>query len=255
MKKTFLLLIALCQWGCGITLVQTTRYASRLQNYCGLNGVMEYVSGSYLHLKERQVLRVDEYLFSFAETANNLLAEHFGFAPFIIERLGPDELVGFLNGISEVYIGQMTLPERNADKSYPAQCKRGSDEATGEIIESDIVFSSEVFFSPRDKIARAERAGQTNRRSFNVSYRSFAYGRNKKRLSDFDRGSDLKNYKDKIEEETLMTMLHEMGHALGYDHTPNDPENIMFPALKNNRDLSGRQIQAVICSFTQPFRF
>lgn len=268
MKKAFALFVLylafVSPFGCSPS-IQTP------QDYCDFSGVMQYKNGNYSYLKEKQVLYVDEYLFSFANEANSLLTESFGFEPFVIEHL-ETERVGFSNDISEVYIqSEISLWEDLKSKfeggKYHAYCESSMNKKTGEIIESDIVFSPEIFFEPRDAIDRAERSARVGRQDLRrfqrevdrvddpqlrEHYQDFA-DRERDSLRDYNR--ELKNYREQIEKETLITMIHEMGHALGYDHTPDDPENVMFPVMGDNRgDLTGKQIRAIACSFRDFFR-
>lgn len=205
MKKTFILFI-LClafvsQFGCSPA-------SQTPQNYCDFNGIMQYQKGNYLYLKEKQILYVDEYLFSFADEANRLLTESFGFEPFIIEYL-ESERVGFSNGISEVYIqSEIDLWEdlrgRSEDGKYHAYCKSSLDKKTGEIEESDIVFSPEVFFEPRDAIDRAERSARIGRRGLRRFQREVdevhdPYLRNYYQNFADDERDSLKNYNGELE--------------------------------------------------------
>ena len=58
------------------------------------------------------------------------------------------------------------------------------------------------------------------------------------------------DWKEDIRTRTLLTMIHEFGHALGFKHTPNDIENIMYPNNNNTGSvLTGRQVNAVRCAF------
>ena len=74
--------------------------------------------------------------------------------------------------------------------------------------------------------------------------------KNKKEFDQYweDYEDNWEDYEDDIKGLTLITMLHEMGHALGYGHTPGDPENLMNPTTAGDI-LTGRQINAVLCAF------
>ena len=60
----------------------------------------------------------------------------------------------------------------------------------------------------------------------------------------------LNDYEDTIEYITLITMLHEMGHALGYKHILDEPKNIMYPKnIGGSRSLNAKQANAIVCAF------
>ena len=59
----------------------------------------------------------------------------------------------------------------------------------------------------------------------------------------------LEDKKEDIYTQTLKTMIHELGHSLGYAHTPQDIENIMYNNNYGGSILTGRQVKAVLCAF------
>ncbi len=240
------------------------------------------VKGSRLKLHRRQkpVLFVQEELMDITEEAVYVLEEIIGIPLFEIK---PSENTG--EGRTDIYISSDKAhyekeKRRKEPHSYLAYCSIGDNfnKETGEIYESDIIFNPVLYNSLRDlykknrKVIRQnneilegekeflEKIAEYKKRCLQIEIcsqeeydlleerqeRYVAY------LEDEDRWDrrDNKRLKNYIYYNTLLTMLHELGHALGYAHTANHPENIMYPINQNQIGvLTVKQINAVLCSF------
>ena len=233
-----------------------------------------------LHRREKAVFYVTKELQRVAREAADILSDHIGIDLFEIRDIYDPG-----NG-SEIYIATDKAhyeDVRRAHKepdSYLAYCTREDyNRETGEIYESDIVFNPILYDRERELLKKDERKTRravrdaediiedkkekdlaycdrfTNQEACYEDVENH-YEKYERRLERFEDEADdhYSDWEKDIEKITLLTMIHELGHSLGYDHTPYDTENIMHNGLNrdnfNNGILTGRQVNAVLCAFS-----
>ena len=251
------------------------------------------LEGIRLHRRKKTVFYADPHLFKFAREASDIMSAQIGRELFEIRRLNSD-YVASGNGINEMYIqtkadlfeDKKKLIDQGLDKPYAAYCDITGkfNHSTGEIYESDIVFSPEYYIDPMKDIKEIDELSQSADQRlreeeeemeefFEQEEEKIRHIKNKDRrnyfekrlraerrrferyvesvekdLEDFDENTD--KYEDSLEDRMVLTMMHEMGHALGFDHRPEDPENLMYPTNVSTKGLlNGKQIRAALCAF------
>ena len=230
-------------------------------------------NGVRLHRRQQEILFVSDELFGLAKEANELLSTRIGITLFEIRHITDSG-----NG-SEVYISTNEVHYESEKKlkepnSYLAYCSitENFSKKTGEIYESDIVFNPILWDKPRELSRDWKKSLRENERRLEQYEQRIKDLKNnphadshttaflKKQLKEWETlneesESDLDKFKDSIYLKSLETMIHEMGHALGYQHTPGDIENIMYNKIRGNRRgtvLTGHQVNAVLCAFGLP---
>ena len=244
------------------------------KSHCDFSPFYLY-DGVRLHRRQKGVLFVTEELFDLAEEANELLSGHIGVPLFEIRHLTDSG-----NG-SEVYIStnkdhyELEKKQREPN-SYLAYCNmtENFNKQTGEIYESDIVFNPILWDKVREISKDWKKTHRRNERFLRNYKREIKKLKNNPYIdpsviSAFEREfkewekqnekseDDLEKFEDSIHLRSLETMIHEMGHALGYQHTPNSIDNIMYNQIHENRTktiLTSRQVDAVLCAFGLPSR-
>lgn len=236
---------------------------------CNLSPFFLY-NGVRLHRRQKGILFVSDELFELAKEANELLSDRIGITLFEIRHI-TDSGSG-----SEVYISTNQAHYDRAKRfkepnSYLAYCSitENFNKKTGEIYESDIVFNPILWDKPRELSRGWKKSLRKNERQLeqyekrikdlksNPHVNSHAIAVFKKQLKKWEAlneksEDDLDKFNDSVYLRSLETMIHEMGHALGYQHTPEDAENIMYNKIRGSRGgtiLTGRQVNAVLCAF------
>ena len=230
-------------------------------------------NGVRLHRRQKGNLFVSDELFDLAKEANELLSARIGITLFEIRHI-TDSGSG-----TEVYISTDQVHYEREKKlkephSYLAYCSitENFNKKTGEIYESDIVFNPILWDKPRELSRDWKKSLRENEQRLeqyekrikdfkdNPHADSHTIAVLKRQLKEWETlneksESDLDKFKDSIYLRSLETMIHEMGHALGYQHTPGDIENIMYSKIRGNRGgtvLTGHQVNAVLCAFGLP---
>ena len=227
---------------------------------CGFSRVMLKRGNRYIYRDRPAVLEVEKELMSYARKANSLLEKQFGFEPFKIENLESDYVgTGVIRETDIVFSPEYYVDPRSNIKKAERILETKEDESE----------KAEDYIRDRDRQVR--KSFEEEERQINQIQdpdlratllerledkkqqweRTIRNAYDNKR--DFDRywedfEDSWEDYEDDIKGLTLITMLHEMGHALGYDHTPEDPENLMNPIAAGDI-LTGRQINAILCAF------
>ena len=234
-----------------------------------------------LHRRSKAVFYVARELKKPAKEAAHLLSNHIGIDLFEIRDIREDD---DRQG-SEIYIASDEAhyereKERVEPGSFLAYCKikENYDKDTGEMYESDIVFNPIIYDRERYNLEIYKRLGKNaieeaqdrvrydEQRIFDYCDRAInkeechrelrdAIEDQQERLEDIEDNmeDDLDELEEAIYEDVLKTMIHELGHSLGYSHTPQDTENIMYNTDRYGGSvLTGRQVNAVLCSFRLP---
>ncbi len=236
-----------------------------------------------LHRRKKAVFYVAEELREIAKEAADLLSEHIGIELFEIKDIydpGTGSEI-YIESDKSLYEQMKRTLEPNSNFIAYCQVKENYNKDTGEIFDSDIVFNpilydreryslkiqkKQVKATARELRDRVRNAADRARASCNVyinnEQREACYRRvdnieedQEDRIDEREESyeDDFDDWKKNIYKAALRTMIHEMGHALGYQHTPRDIENIMY---NNDRYkggiLTGRQVNAVLCAFSLP---
>ncbi len=255
------------------------------QTQCDFSPFIKIAGDLYLHRREKAIFYVSPELLKIAKEASELLSDHIGIDLFEM-RDARDYEDQSLNDGSIIYIESDESHYEKMKNSlepgdYLAYCKTRQkyNIETGEMYYSDIVFNPIIYDKKRAEYKQAKRRTNDIMDSkrdrledvdeheicqqvwgLNPPQSCYEKVRERKReredlLDDYeDKFDDLfDGWKKNIYRDTLKTMIHELGHALGYKHTLKDIKNIMYKSnATGGTILTGRQVNAVRCVFGLP---